>query len=902
MPDWKRPGTGVLGGLLGLVGLSAVAGLLVTTAVTPAIAVTGAATSNAITMFDNLPTTLDIQPLMQPTTLYAKDANTGQYTELAKFYDQNRSVVTYDQIAPVMYDALLSSEDPRYYQHGGIDMLGTARAILSNIKGGADTQGGSSISQQYVKNVLVQQCYATVDSKEFKGDDKKGVSAADQKAAALNKCYTDATSSTGASGIARKLQEMRYAIALEQKYSKKDILLGYLNIANFGGTTYGVDAAAQRYFGVSAKDLNLSQAATLAGMVKNPNTYRLDRPGGTYTVKGVAHNSEKDGYADTKLREDYVLGRMKHDGKITTAQYDEARKAPIVPHITTPNVGCDAAGNAAYFCEYVVSVIRTDKAFGADDNARKNALSQGGLKIYTTLDWRLQNAAKASLTKYTPAASGNDTWKFGAAITNIENSTGRVLSMAQNTNFSNDPNGTADQTAINYSADNAYGGSSGFAPGSTFKLFTLLDWLQKGHSLLDSVNGSNRSIPMVPNSCPGQGGKWLLGSDKMPGNYNREVGYVGTPLKFTSDSLNTGFYAMAEKLDLCDIANEAVTLGVTNANGSPITASPSGRPMVLNSVIGNTQAVSPLTLGNAYAAVANGGTLCKPLVIDKVTDSQGKDRPAPAADCKPVLDPGVAATAAYALQGVMQHGTGVGGNPNDGTQVMGKTGTNEANQSWLIQSSTAVTTSFWSGVVQGETLPGSSQPNPAANVMKLRSPGGGSVWNARGAISKPVQRLADQLYPGAKFPAPAANLMKPTQVALPNVVGMTQDQATQTLQNAGFTVQVGAPVPSNLPTNQVAAQSPGPGQTASGTTVTISMSTGTAASTIPADLIGKKLQDAVSELKQAGFNNVNPQCQTFPGGKNTVMASDPPPGSSADPNTTVTLTYVSDKCGGGGNG
>jgi len=244
-------------------------------------------------------------------------------------------------------------------------------------------------------------------------------------------------------------------------------------------------------------------------------------------------------------------------------------------------------------------------------------------------------------------------------------------------------------------------------------------------------------------------------------------------------------------------------------------------------------------------------------------------------------------------------GTGATGNPNDGTQVMGKTGTNEGNQSWLIQSSTAVTTAFWSGVAGGGYLP-DGKDNPAANVLKLRY-GGGSVWNNRGAVSAPVQRLADKLYPGGKFPAPAANLMKPAQVDLPNVVGMTQDQATQTLQDAGFDVQVGPPVPSNLPQNTVAAQNPGAGKSAAGTTVTISLSTGTG-STIPADLIGKKLSDAQAELQQAGFTKVNAQCVATPGGQGTVLTSDPAPGTTADTSQTVNLTYQKDKCGGGSGG
>ena len=142
MPDTKRTASGVLGGFAGLVGLSAVAGVLIAATVTPGIALSGAAASSAITMFDNLPSVLDIDKLMLPSTYYGKNPDTGEYVEMAKFYDQNRSPVDFDEIAPVMYDAILSSEDPRYYQHGGVDLIGTARALLSNA-GGGQTQGGS---------------------------------------------------------------------------------------------------------------------------------------------------------------------------------------------------------------------------------------------------------------------------------------------------------------------------------------------------------------------------------------------------------------------------------------------------------------------------------------------------------------------------------------------------------------------------------------------------------------------------------------------------------------------------------------------------------------------------------------------------------------------------------------
>ncbi len=206
---------------------------------------------------------------------------------------------------------------------------------------------------------------------------------------ALLNCWVEATTAEGAEGYSRKLQEMRYAIALEQKYSKNDILLGYLNIANFGGITYGIEAAARHYFNTTAANLTVAQAATLAGMVQNPNSYRIDKTGGSITSSdGTTFNKEPDGvidegaklgvlddlvasgeiteeqklaaadgYTSTKVRQLYVLSRLLDDGKITREQYVEAAVWPITPDVVEPKTGCANAGGAAYFCQYVKYVI-----------------------------------------------------------------------------------------------------------------------------------------------------------------------------------------------------------------------------------------------------------------------------------------------------------------------------------------------------------------------------------------------------------------------------------------------------------------------------------------------------------------------------------------------------------------
>lgn len=922
MPDTKRTASGVLGGLAGVVGLSAVAGVLIAATVTPAVALTGTAAERAITMFDNLPSVLEIDKLMLPSNFYAKDPNTGEDILLTQFLEQDRTPVEFDQVAPVMYDAILSSEDPRYYQHGGVDLIGTTRAILSNARGGGETQGGSTISQQYVKNVLIQKCEQNAEAEPELDENGEPVLNEDgspvmiPREQVLLNCWTDATTASGTEGYTRKLQEMRYAIALEQRYSKNEILLGYLNIANFGGITYGIEAAARHYFGVSASQLTLSQAATLAGIVQNPNTYRIDRPGGTiFGADGTAYNkapdgsvddagpnqlaaldsllnsgeitqeqylTAADGYTSTKGRQLYVLSRMLDDGKITREQYVEAALDPITPNIVEPKTGCKQAGGAAYFCQYVKDVILNDPAFGATPEERTTKLRRGGMNVYTTLDTRLQASAEAAMAENVPAAL--DGIKLGSTVVSLEATTGRILAIAQNTMFSEDAAEASQPgySSLVFAGDRKFGRSDGFNAGSTFKLFTLIDWLEQGKSVNQIVNGSDRVIKRFPDSCY-NGGAYINVDNWKPGNFGRAPGRIGTPAQFTASSLNSGYVAMAAELDLCDIGKVATRMGVTNGNGNEIVMKGP------NQVIGSDE-VSPLAMAGAYATVANNGVYCQPQAIDRVTDSDGNELPKPERTCSQVITPEVAATAAYALEGVMRGGgTGSQGNPFDGTPLIGKTGTHQELQTWLIESSTKVTTAAWVGNYEG-----------FGDVFDY------GQSNKRYALGRWVQGTANELYGGDEFPGPDSNLSRQVLYDLPSVIGMSIDEATGTLANAGFEVNVGDPVDSDLAEGVVAGQNPGAGRVAAGTVVTINPSNGQGLG-VP-DVAGRSLEDAKRALRGAGFGNVVDGSCTVDagaGGQPRATGTNPGAGSVVNRNTQVSVDYASADCGrgpGGGGG
>lgn len=859
MPQTKRTVKGVLGGLLGLVGLSAVAGVLATAAVTPAIAIAGVTGSQALSIFEELPNSLTPGTPMEPTVFYATGVD-GKPSQLAKFYDQNRVPVNFDQVSPLLYDAVLSSEDKNFYSHGGVNLGATVKAVIDNLRG-TSSRGASTISQQFVKNVLIQEC-------------EQEASPADENyQETLQKCWTDATNAVGSKGVERKLQEMRYAIQIEKDYSKNDILLGYLNIANFGGTTYGIEAASNYYFSTSAKNLTLTQAATLAGVVQNPNRFRIDRPGGSWTDgTGKVRNSAEDGYADAKLRRNYVLDRMLADGKITKAQHEEAVAAPVEPKIKPSTQGCAAAGNQAYFCQYAKSIIETDKAFGETRAERLETLKRGGLKVYTTLDMRVQNAGVEAMKNSVPVyLEGKD---MGATGVTIQADTGRVVSIVQNTTFNESASAdkSKGETSLVYAADKLHGNSNGFPPGSAYKVFTLLDWLEKGHSVNEVLDGRMRHFKQF--TICGD----VVGNPDEINNFGKNRGYTGSVMRFTAASLNTGFLAMAQELDLCDINKVAARMGVHLGNGDPVTDGNLPYETTLGSKF-----IAPIQMAGVYGTIANKGIYCTPKAIDKIVGPDDEEMTLPKSTCTQVISPEVAATAAYALRGVMS-ATGSAANTGDGIPLIGKTGTHQEWGTAMAVSSTKAATFVWAGKASGQAF-----------SLSRTYWNGNAMNQVRFKIARALQGAANHTYGGDRFPNPDRDLTRRVLKDLPDVVGKSIEEATDILEGAGFSVQVGDPVDSTVGAGLVAEQSPGGGQAAAGTTVTLRPSTGKTApepgGTVP-DVVGQKFIQAKAALEGRGYGVNEDGCR--PG--SDVSAQDPPGGTAAGPGTTITL-----QCEGGGD-
>jgi membrane peptidoglycan carboxypeptidase len=846
-----------MGATLSFVGLSAIAGILATVAVTPAIAMTGAAANSSIGMFENLPTFLRVDNLPQKTTVYAHRTIDGQdqNVEIASFYAENRESVGWDQVAQVAKDAAVAAEDPRYYEHGGVDPLGVVRAAISNVMGG-DVQGASTITQQYVKNVLVAQA--------------TGLATEEERAAA----YEEAT------GVSfdRKLKEMRYAIAIEKEFSKDDILLGYLNIALYGGRVYGIQAAAQYYYGVNASDLSLNQATSLLAIVNNPANLRLDMP-------DDPDNGAANGYALTKERRDYVLDSMLEHGKIDQATHDATIAEPIEPSIHDDPVGCGAAGNAGFFCNYVVNVIQNNDVFGASEEERYNNFIRGGYDVYTTLDLDMQDTAQASIDENVPKTrvEGVD---LASAASAVEAGTGKIKVMAQNKDFNEAGDAQGENfSAVNYNADRDYGASSGFQAASTYKVFTLIAWLRAGHTLGESLNISEKDYDYSTfrTSCaPNEGGSGYVENDANERG-NRTV------LQSTETSINGGFMQMGQQLDQCEIRRAATDLGVHRADGAELTVNP-------GAILG-TNEVAPVTMAAAYAGIANHGGYCSPIAIERMVKPDGSDATIPQSECRQAIEAPVADAASYALQTVIESGSATASNPYDGIEHIAKTGTTDANtNTWTTGASSKIGLS----VLVGQANPVSDTENEYANLRELYLDSGRAA-EARHRIWNPIMTALDERFGGDDFTQPESRFLRGVQISVPDVTGQTLDQARSIIEGAGFTFADGGTRPSDQPVGTVVASDPGGGDTTTrGATVTVYTSDGTEKDVTAPNVVGQPSASAVAAFVGQGFSADSIEFAYtnagVPGGAAAdcrVVASDPAAGSSAPTTDGVTLTLYS---------
>jgi membrane peptidoglycan carboxypeptidase len=390
-----------------------------------------------------------------------------------------------------------------------------------------------------------------------------------------------------------------------------------------------------------------------------------------------------------------------------------------------------AVFDAGFFCNYVKDELLNDPAFGKTAADRWTRLNRGGLRIYTTLKLGLQQQAQQALNAYVPSARAGI--NLGASNISVEPGTGHIETMVENKTFDETSHAGPGATAVNYNTDAAYGGSQGFQTGSAFKAFTVAAWLEAGHTLSEVVDASRHTFPMSDfhSSCgPLSGPPWQVSNDE--GSASRL-----SVMAATAQSVNTAFAMMGTKLDLCSILRTAKALGVHAASpANPLTSVPS---MILG-----VNYISPLTMATAYAAIADGGTVCTPVAIEKVTGPHGTPQPFTSSTCTRGIPSRIAAGVAYDLQGVLRPGgTAASANPLDGVPMLAKTGTTDhALQNWLVTATTKIATATWVGNVSG--------------AVRLRNEyfHGINGGNVKFAIARQILTFLDQRFGGGPFTPP----------------------------------------------------------------------------------------------------------------------------------------------------
>ncbi|TXS37190.1 transglycosylase domain-containing protein [Streptomyces sp. OR43] len=622
-------------------GVAALSGVVLAGIALPAAGALGLAAKGTVDGFDEIPANLKTPPLSQRTTIL--DNQGGQ---IATVYSRDRTVVPLTKISPYMQKAIIAIEDARFYEHGAVDLKGILRAMNRNVQAGGTAQGASTLTQQYVKNVFVEEA----------GDDPTKVAQATQQT------------------LGRKVQELKYAIQVEEELGKKKILENYLNITFFGQQAYGVEAASQRYFSKPAKDLKLEEAAMLAGIVQSPSRY----------------DPVNDKEEATKRR-NTVIQRMADVKDISQEEADKAKATPIKLKVKRPKNGCiTAVSGSGFFCDYVRQIVTSDPAFGKTAKDRAKLWATGGLTIKTTLDPRSQAASNEAATSRV-----NETDKVAASVVQVQPGTGQILAMAQSRPYGLDA--SKHQTVLNLSVDHEMGGSyAGFQVGSTFKPITAAAALEKGISPAQSFTTPHEiSLPGESfRTCDNQP------ADDKPWEVGNELETEKGMFDMTSalgKSINTYFAKLEQKTGLCETLAMAKKVGYNRGDNKPLW-------QVANTTLGGQES-TPLAMASVYATFANRGTYCSPVAILSVTKPDGKKIGVPKSTCDRAMSEHTADTINQMLKGVVADGTGQSAGLSDRDNA-GKTGTtDERINAWFVGYTPNLSTAVWVGSDGAHQIP-----------------------------------------------------------------------------------------------------------------------------------------------------------------------------------------------------
>lgn len=539
---------------------------------------------------------VDFANYSKESVMYAGDES----TLLAEFRLEKREPLqSLDQVSEYLQKATVDTEDVRFYEHNGVDPQGIARALVNNLRGG-DLEGASTITQQLVRNTIL-----TEEATEI--------------------------------SIERKIREAELAMDMEKMYSKDDILLMYINTINYGDGCYGIEAAAQNYFQVSAADLTLTQAATLAGIPQSPN-----------------YLNPKTNAPACLERRNTVLSRMLSAGDITQEEYDAA-----VAEELNLNEAPDAPANGIHEFPHFTSYVRDLLINNPGDyNIPDSSLFEGGYTIYTSIDptmqYKAQDAADAQRARMSE--------DLDASLVAIDPTTGYIKAMVGGKDFT--------ESQVNIATG---GGGSGRQAGSTFKTFALAAAIEDG---IDPKTKIDCSGPMK------------LSDGTTIENFDNADYGIRSIQSATAISSNTGYIRLTQKLTSNRVIEMAHTMGIT-----------SELPNVL-AVTTGSGSVTPLEMASAYGTLATGGVQRNPVAITKIVDKDGNVVYEAADESKRVMSEEVAGATTKVLRTVFEssEGTAYGYGPSNGQPVAGKTGTSQNfADHWVVGYSPTLSCSAWIG-------------------------------------------------------------------------------------------------------------------------------------------------------------------------------------------------------------
>jgi len=781
----------------------------------------------------------------QASIIYWSDGE----TELYKYTDYDREPVSLDEVPLHVQQAVLAAEDRSFYEHGGFDPIGIARATVNQLQGGVG--GGSTITQQFVKN------YYLSPERTLK----------------------------------RKVKELFISIKIDQRMSKEQVLESYLNTVFWGrGNVLGIQSASKAYFGKPVKDLSVEEGAALAALIQSPN--RHDPTLGETNA------------ANFESRWRWVLNGMVEMGSIDQATADAAQMPEVLPQQSGNSLG----GPNGYLVDLVEQELY-------DSGLTEQEIKTGGLRIFTTFDKDKQQAAIEAVEQEFPRGEDGEFWKdLHVGLAAVRPGTGEVVAAYGGHDY-------VERPGVNDAL-------SALQPGSTMKPFGVVAALEEGISLESRFQGDS---PIEDER---------LGEDDTVENQgDRDYGEVDL-VRATERSINTAFIDMTLQLGYEPMQDAMVRAGIPAESLGFDSDQPNPE---YRSLIGISLA-SPIEVSNAYATLAAQGRHADWHSVKRVTAPTGAVLHEPESEPEQVFDEDIVSDVTYALTQAVEAEDGTAYAARDlGRPAAGKTGTHEEVTSWfagytpqlagsvMFYHDTGGTDTSLKGIVEGEPdepFPGGKVPArtwtafmkaaladeevlpfpPPANVGEPVNPTPTPTVEPTcppGTVGDPTSDEGCQpteptvkptCPPGTEGTPPDCKRQEPDQVEVPNVVGMSQEQAMRELR--GFDVDVQHQT-SDGPEGQVIAQNPAGGSTAPrGSTVTIVVATPATQVQVP-DVVGQRENQAVSALQERGLVPNIVYVDADPPDDGRVLSQNPSGGSTVEPGSSVTIEVGRQSSGGG---